>query len=65
MQAASSGAASWPVRYAPRSLLGSGEGTDDGDATGARNGRASVARGANLGLAFAVRVCEADPNRTG
>ncbi len=51
--------------YASRSLLGSREGTDDRDAMGARNGRASVARSANLGLAFAVRVCEPEPNRHG
>ncbi len=51
--------------YASRSLIGSREGTDDGDAMGARNGRASVAKSANLGLAFAVRVCEAEPNRHG
>jgi len=55
-------AASWPVRYAPRSLLGSREGTDDGDATAARNGSASVARNGKFGLAFAVRVSETEPN---
>jgi len=54
-----------PVRYALRSSLGSREGTDDGGAMGTRNGRASVATGANLGLVLAIRVCEKEPNRMG